>query len=230
MLNLVLSICVVVCAWSSDPGPSPTLGMQPPDLNDGRTVVLFDGSSWGGWVNRAGEPSGWTVRDDRSVEIKPGDGDARSAEEFGDFQLHIEFRCPNMPDASGQGKGNSGVYLHGRYEVQVLDSFGLDSQDNDCGAVYKVSKPLVNACRPPEAWQTYDIVFRAPRFDADGHVTENPRVSVLHNGIVIQNNLEVPNPTGAAMFAQTMTSTGPIVLQDHGNLVRYRNIWVRRLD
>jgi len=213
----------------ADPGPSPTLGMKPP-IDDEHTVVLFDGGSWTNhWATRDGAPSGWEVLDTGAVRITPGAGDARTTDEYRDFQLHLEFRCPLMPDAAGQARANSGVYLHGRYEVQVLDSFGLDPKDNDCGAIYRVSKPLVNACRPPGEWQTYDIVFRAPRFDDAGEVVENPRITVWQNGACIQNNVEVPHPTGAAMF-NTMTTRGPIVLQDHGNPVEYRNIWLRTLD
>ena len=147
MFHLITFVLLSFLSGMSDPGPSPTLGAEPPNLDDEKTVILFDGSSWDQWTNKTGEPSQWTVRDDGSIEVKPRSGDARTAAEFGDFQLHIEFRVPDMPDARGQGKGNSGVYLHGRYEVQILDSYGLDSQDNDCGAIYKVSKPLVNACR-----------------------------------------------------------------------------------
>lgn len=211
-----------------DPGPSPTLGAKPPTLDD-KTVVLFEGESWNKWTRKDGSASKWEVQDDSSVLVVAGTGNARTKDEFGDFQLHMEFLCPLMPDAKGQGRGNSGVYLHGRYEVQVLDSFGLDSKDNDCGGIYRVSKPLVNACRPPEEWQTYDIFFRAPRFDETGKVSENPQITVLHNGIVIQNHVEVPHTTGASMYTE-MTPRGPIVLQDHGNPVRYRNIWLRDLD
>lgn len=197
---------------------------------DEHAVILFDGSTWGGesgaWIKRDGSESAWLVQDDESVLVR--DGDAVTRESFSDFQLHIEFLCPSMPEHAGQAKGNSGVYLHGRYEIQVLDSFGEQAADNGCGGIYGIAKPLVNASRPAEEWQTYDIIFRAPRFDEADALIEKPRVTVIHNGIVIHNNLELPSVTGGAIGSD-MPAAGPIMLQDHGDAVRYRNIWLRRL-
>jgi hypothetical protein len=210
---------------SADPGPSPTLGARPPAMDDG-TVVLFDGSGWDAFRNEDGEPSPWTVQDDRSV--RAGGGNAVSREEFEDFHLHLEFLCPEMPEKTGQARANSGVYVHGRYEVQVLDSFGLEPSGGDCGAIYSIAPPMANACRPPGSWQTYDIVFRAPRFDASGTVTEPARITVLHNGIVIHNNLVLPHTTPGGIDREVVPR-GPLLLQDHGDPVRYRNIWIRRL-
>jgi hypothetical protein len=130
-----------------------------------------------------------------------------------------------MPSARGQGRGNSGVYLQGRYEVQVLDSYGLSGQDNECGGIYKVGRPIVNMCAPPLTWQTYDIEFRAPRFDAGGVKTADPVITVHHNGVLVQDELIVAGSTGAALNANA-TQPGGIYLQDHGNPVQYRNIWV----
>jgi hypothetical protein len=187
-------------------------------------TVLFDGTSLSGWLSRKGGPAGWKI-EDGYAEVVPGTGDIYTKDTFTDFQLHVEFWLPLMADAKGQARANSGVYLQGRYEIQVLDSYGLDSQDNDCGAIYKVAAPLANACRKPETWQSYDVAFRAPRFDLAGNQTEKARVTVLHNGVTIHNNLEIPGPTGGALNLDA-AGPGPILIQDHRDLVRYRNVWV----
>ena len=138
--------------------------------------------------------------------------------------MHIEFRTPFMPKSRGQARGNSGVYLQGRYECQVLDSFGLDGADNECGGIYSINKPVVNACLPPLAWQTYDIDFKAAKYGADGKKTTNARVTIKHNGIVIHDDQELTHgtpghvPEGAEPYG--------LYLQDHGNPVAFRNIWV----
>jgi hypothetical protein len=206
-----------------DPGPSTTLGAKPPAMDD-RTVILFDGRDFSRFTNKDGQPSGFRVQN--GVAIAAG-GDTISKDTFGDFQLHIEFLCP-VSDKAGQAKSNSGVYLHGRYEIQVLDTFGQPPADNLCGGIYKIATPLVCASRPAGQWQTYDVTFRAPRLDDAGKVVENPRVTVLHNGFVIHNNIELPSVT-AGGIDQVMVKQGPILLQDHGDPVEYRNIWVRRL-
>ena len=211
---------------AGDPGPSATIGAKP-SMADDKTAVLFNGSSWSGWKSKDGSQSQWVVQDDGS--IKSAGADAVSSKSFGDFQLHLEFLCPKMPDAKGQARSNSGVYLHGRYEIQILDTFGQDPSKNGCGALYNIAPPMVNASRPPGKWQTYDIVFRAPRFDDEDKVSELPRVTVLHNGIVIHNNLEVKNTTPGGLDRE-MVKTGPLLLQFHGDPVRYGNIWIRPLD
>ena len=154
-------------------------------------------------------------------------GDIMTKEVFGDCFLHVEFRIPDMPEAEGQAKGNSGVYIHGRYEVQVLDSYGLEPGKGDCSAVYDCHAPLFNACKPAMEWQTYDIIFRTARFDDDGNVTEKPRLTLLHNGMPVHNNIVLENVTGGALGE--MCKEGPLLLQDHGNAVSYRNIYVYRL-
>lgn len=194
--------------------------MVPPPKN---AVVLFDGKDLSGWLSRKGGEAKWKIQNGYA-EVAPGSGDIYTKQEFSDLQLHVEFWLPHMPDAQGQARANSGVYVLGRYEVQVLDSYGLQSKDNDCGGIYRVAAPLFNMCKKPERWQTYDIVFRAPRFDAAGQKKENARITVVHNGVMIHNNLEIPGPTGGAAGADE-TKPGPILLQDHGNLVRYRNVW-----
>ena len=156
-------------------------------------------------------------------------GNIISKEGFGDHKLHIEFKLPYMPFASGQGRANSGVYLQGRYEVQVLDSFGLEGEDNECGGIYQVSKPAVNMCLPPLQWQTYDITFKAPRFDSAMKKVANARITIVHNGIVIQDNVELPKVTGGAID-NNEARLGGVMLQDHGNPIQFRNIWVEKLN
>jgi hypothetical protein len=192
---------------------------QPP----AQATSLFDGKNLSAWLARKGGEANWKISDGY-MEVLPGTGDIHTRELFGDFQLHVEFWLPLMADRTGQARANSGVYLQGRYEIQVLDSYGLDAQDNDCGAIYKIARPLVNACRKPEQWQSYDVAFRAALVE-DGQLKERPRVTVFHNGALIHNNLEIPMATGGAMDVD-MGKPGPILLQDHGNLVRYRNLWI----
>jgi hypothetical protein len=188
---------------------SPTLGAKPPE----GAVVLFGGNEANGFKGK--------VTDDGLL----AEG-ATSTERFGDFSLHLEFRLPYMPSARGQGRGNSGLYLQGRYEVQVLDSFGLEGKDNECGGIYKIAAPKVNMCFPPLTWQTYDVDFTSAKFDAEGRKTANAKVLVKHNGVVIQDT-ELPGNTGGAQLKED-GSPGPIHLQNHGNPVRYRNIWAVR--
>jgi hypothetical protein len=147
---------------------------------------------------------------------------------FGDGRIHIEFRTPFMPSERGQGRGNSGVYVQGRYEIQVLDSFGLTPADNLCGGIYKQAVPKAQACYPPLSWQTYDVTFHAPKFDSSGKKVKNAVITVVHNGIVIHDNLELDHPTPGGV-ADNEVDQGPILLQHHHNPVRYRNIWVAPL-
>ena len=201
---------------------SPTLGEKPPA---GAVVLMAYGegkpSSLEEWTNVA-----WKPMPDGSVLI--GKGDNKTKREFGDIRLHLEFMTPYMPDKGGQGRGNSGVYIQDRYEIQVLDSFGLESKDNECGGIYKVAVPKVNASLPPGRWQTYDITFTAPRFDANGRKTANARVTVIHNGAVIHRDQKMPGPTGGAR-SKAEVAVAPLRLQDHGNPVRFRNVWVVEL-
>jgi hypothetical protein len=191
-------------------------------------VLLLNGRDVSNWTTRDGQPAGWRV-EDGILHVVPGTGDIMSTEHFTDFFLHLEFRCPDMPEAKGQGKGNSGVFLQGRYEIQVLDSYGFDIPGmGDCGAIYNQFAPLVNACKPPMTWQTYDVVFRAPRVSDAGVVEEPTRVTVLQNGLVIQNNIQLPGVTGGSLDEQ-VGEPGPLLLQDHGHLVAYRNIWAVHL-
>ena len=158
------------------------------------------------------------------MEVKGGNIITKQAFD-GSFKLHVEFRVPYMPQAKGQGRGNSGVYVQGRYEVQVLDSYGLDSKDNDCGGIYSVAKPLVNACKAPTVWQSYDIEFHSPKC-TDGKKTEPARITVLHNGVKIHDNVKIDKDNTTAGLGGDPCKPGPIMLQDHGNPVQFRNIWL----
>jgi hypothetical protein len=204
---------------------SPTLGKRPPV----GAVVLFDGSDLQQWMPRDPNKTRveWKLVGDGSMEVRGGD--IVSKEKFRDHRLHLEFRTPYMPGARGQGRGNSGVYLQGRYEVQVLDSYGLEGEDNECGGIYRVAKPLVNMCAPPLQWQTYDVEYRAVRFDPSGQRRLNARITVVHNGVKIHDNVELPVVTGGA-FNDNEGEPAGLMLQDHGNPVRFRNIWIERLD
>lgn len=187
---------------------SPTLGEKAPE----GAVVLFDGSS-------ADAFEGGKLNDDKTLA-----SGATSKQKFGSCQLHVEFQLPFMPESRGQARGNSGCYLQGRYEVQMLDSFGLKGEDNECGGLYSIKAPDTNLCYPPLAWQTYDIDYTAAEYQ-DGKKVKNAKMTVKHNGQVIHDDVELPNATTAAPVAEG-PDPGPIYLQDHGNPVRYRNIWV----
>lgn len=187
-------------------------------------VVLFNGSDLSNWTSRDGGAPGWTV-EDGVMAVVPRTGDIMTTEQFTDHFLHLEFMTPDMPEATGQAKGNSGVFLQGRYEIQVLDSYGIALPGmGDCGAIYNQFAPLVNACKPPLEWQSYDVIFRAPRLNDDGEIVENARVTVLQNGLVILNNVILSGTTGANIGGG-VGDPGPLLLQDHGNLVKFRNIW-----
>jgi len=191
-------------------------------------AVLLNGTYTSNWTTRSGDVSGWNVADG-TLHVVPGTGDIMTKELFTDHQLHLEFRCPDMPDKTGQAKGNSGVFIAGRYEIQVLDSYGLNIPGKgDCGAIYNQFAPLVNACRPPMEWQTYDVVFRAARIDEEGSVTEAARITVMQNGIVIHNNVVLQGVTGAPLDEREGVP-GPLLLQDHHDLVCYRNVWAIEL-
>lgn len=204
--------------------PGPVTGMVAPPSD---AVVLFDGTSGKGWKGRAGGEFAWKVADG-AMMASAGAGDVVTEKTFGDAQIHVEFMTPTVAGA-GQDKGNSGVYIHGRYEVQVLDSYGSETYpDGQCGAVYGQYVPLANACRKPGEWQTYDIVFHAAKFDGAGARTAPARLTVIHNGVLIQDNVELKGPTGGAIGKEEV-ATGPVLLQEHGHEVRYRNIWYRPL-
>lgn len=183
--------------------------------------ALLDGRSMSGWLTRKGGPAKWKAKDGY-LEIEPGTGDIYTQEVFGDHQLHVEFWLP--PRAEAKDRSNSGVYVQGRYEVQVLDSYGFPPRNQECAAVYSIAAPLRNASKQPGRWQTFDIAFRGARVEGE-NVIEKPRITVLHNGVLVQNNLEVPKATPQFLDGD-IRRPGPVMLQDHTAPIRFRNIWV----
>ena len=193
-------------------------------VQQSHSVILFNGKDLSDWTTRDGEPASWKVQ--RGVmHVVPGSGDILTKELLSDFFLHLEFQCPDIPGAVGQAKGNSGVFLQGRYEIQVLDSYGVDIPGKgDCGAIYNQFAPLTNACKPPMTWQIYDVVFRGVRVDETGIIQEPARLTAFQNGIVIHNNSQLTGVT-AGSIDEHVGEPGPLLLQDHGDPVAYRNIW-----
>ncbi len=197
----------------------------------GDAIVLFGGADLAAWTGRNGEAE-WMVADG-SFTVAPGTGEIRTRQGFGDVQLHIEWRTPAEVTGEGQGRGNSGIFLMERYELQVLDSWENRTYSNgQAGSIYKQHIPMVNASRPPGEWQSYDIVFVSPRFDDSGDLVEPARMTVFHNGVLIHLDAELH---GATVFRgppsyETHPDRLPLMLQDHGNPVSFRNIWIRDLS
>ncbi len=239
-----MCLLAVGVAWAQkSEGPQPPVvdpggpGKAPSDA-----VVLFDGRDNSGWTTMSGAPSKCAVADG-VMSCRTGAGDTQSTEKFRDAQIHLEFNLPYEPEMRGQGRANSGILLQNRYEIQILDSFENQTYANgSCGALYGQSAPLVNASRRPGEWQTYDIVFRAPRCATDGAVETAGSLTLLHNGVLIQDHVPV-------RARKCVADTGPLVLQDHGQFVgrkiatasgvtegapdttvKFRNIWMRRLS
>ena len=209
--------------------PGATYTIAPPS----DAVVLFGGTSLDRWTQGAGAPALWRVTDG-AFQVVPSTGTLSTRDSFGDVQLHLEWAAPNPPIGTGQDRGNSGVFFaDGRYEVQVLDSRNNDTYaDGQAGALYGQFPPLVNASRAPGEWQVYDIVYHRPRFAADGTLQSAARLTVFHNGVLVQDNMELVGPT-ANMSRPPYTAHAarlPITLQDHGHPVRYRNVWLRDLE
>jgi hypothetical protein len=213
-----------------DPGTFSTqeqVGRPPSDA-----TVLFDGKDTTAWVAMDGSPTKWKIHDG-AFECVPGSGYARTLQSFGDCQLHVEWASPNPPHGESQGRGNSGVFFgYDRYECQVLDSYKSTTYaDGAAAAIYGQYPPLANAMLPPGQWEVYDIIWTAPRFDAEGNLLSKAHETVLHNGVLVQNNVELTGPTGwiGRVPYKAHPERLPIALQDHGNPVRFRNVWVREL-
>ena len=211
-----------------NPGPFTASAPRPSDA-----IVLFDGRSLDNWRSAvdANKPARWRV-ENGYMEVVAGAGAIATARGFGDVQLHVEWMAPQPASGEGQDRGNSGVFLMERYEVQVLDSYHSTTYaDGQAGAIYGQYPPLVNASRPPGEWQSYDVVFIRPRFDGNGKLSRPARITVFHNGVLVQNDVTLTGPTAHqrrppyAAHAEAL----PITLQDHGHPVRYRNIWARPL-
>jgi len=208
------------------PGAVSTTGQRPSDA-----IVLFDGKDLSQWCDSKGKPARWKVEQGYMEVVKKA-GSIRTKQNFGYCQLHIEWRAPLPVIGKGQGRGNSGIFLMDSYEVQVLDSYNNRTYaDGMAAAVYGQFPPLVNACRPPGEWQTYDIIFHRPHFDKNGNLTRPALMTVFHNGVLVQNNVELLGPTAwkKRISYKPHPDKLPLSLQEHGNPVRYRNIWIREL-
>ena len=188
-----------------------------------KRIVLFDGTDFSQWVAERNGPIRWEI-EDGTMKITPRSGGIMTNDNYTDFKMHLEFKYPDMPaNVRGQSRSNSGVYIQRRYEVQILDSYGLEPRNNDCGAIYQFKAPDKNACAKPDEWQTYDITFHAAKYDGNTKV-ENARITVVQNGITIQDNVEIPNKTGAGQ--PEGPNPAPILLQEHSNVLWFRNIWI----
>jgi hypothetical protein len=245
---LAAAIATVTAMTDADAQPSSRWPIHSPDRPQPRVVkppanqwtiappadaiVLFDGTDLARWKKDDDRTAGWKIENGH-MEVIPQAGGIVTRDAFGDAQLHVEWAAPLPAEGESQDRGNSGVFLMGRYEVQVLDSYNnVTYPDGQAAAVYGQFPPLVNASRPPGEWQTYDIIFHRPRFDAAGKVTAPARMTVLHNGILVQDNVVLSGPTAHQRRPpyEKHADRLPISLQDHGTKVRYRNIWIRDLE
>ena len=240
LMAALLSLAACAQEAGRDPKTTEVWKITPPVVTAGKSYgeapsdaeILFDGKDLGQWVNAGnGKAAGWEVKDG-AMTVTKGAGDIKTKKGFGDCQLHIEWRTPATVESEGQGKGNSGIFFMEKYELQVLDSYQNTTYPNgQAGSIYKQHIPLVNASRKPGEWQVYDVVFTAPRFSENGRVTVPARITVFHNGVIIQNAVDIWGPSEYIGLPVYMPheGKGSILLQDHGNPVSYRNIWIRNL-
>lgn len=237
---LLLAFLAVNNSFSqNDPKTTEVWKAEPKVITPGKSdsdapsdaIILFDGSFTSAWQHKNGDAAKWTVSDN-ALTVKAGTGGIRTKQKFGDCQLHIEWRTPAEVKGESQGRGNSGIFLMGRYEVQVLDSYNNKTYYNgQAGSIYKQHIPLVNACKGPGEWQSYDIIFTAPRFSENGNVLIPAHFTVLQNGVLVQNNVTVwgnTQNTGSPVYEKHEAKES-LELQDHGNPVSFRNIWIREL-
>ena len=234
-LTFLFSTSLAALAQQGDPKLTEVYSPVPVKVNFNKNtptdaVVLFSGKDLSQWQDKDGKPSKWVVKEG-AFTVKPGRGDIFTKEKFADQQLHLEFRIPADVKGEGQDRGNSGVFIMGMYEVQILDCYENKTYSNgQTASIYKQSIPLVNACKKAGEWQTYDIIFLAPKFKADGTLETPAFITVMHNGVLVQNHYELK---GATMYigapAYTAHGAKPLSLQDHNHGVSYRNIWVRKL-
>ena len=194
-------------------------------------IILFDGKTLDAFTTEKGQPAGWEVKDGIAT-IKPASGSIITKQEFADCQLHIEWRAPAEVKGESQGRGNSGLKFQKLYELQIMDSYNNPTYTNgQCASIYKQTRPLVNASRKPGEWQTYDVIYNAPRFNEDGTIKTPGYMTVLHNGVLVQNHTEIKGTTeyiGEAKYHKHPFKQ-PLLIQEHGNPVSYRNIWIREI-
>jgi hypothetical protein len=234
-------LCLAALALTAAGGFAAPDGEIPPPKDEPRVIepgpppsdviVLFDGKDLSQWKSdNGGGPAKWAVKN--GFATVNGTGGISTKQSFGDCQLHIEWAAPAEVKGEGQGRGNSGIFMSGRYEIQILDSYNNTTYyHGQAGAVYKQYAPLVNACRKPGEWQAYDIIYHAPRFDSDGELLRPGTVTILQNGVLIQDHVDIMGPTaspGKPKY-EAHPLKQPLALQDHNNPVRFRNIWIREL-
>lgn len=231
--------CTQLFAQNGDPKLTEVWQPEPRLVTAGKTaagapsdaIVLFNGKDLNQWQTPDKKPAKWKVEDDAMTVVK-GAGNIQTTQSFGDCQLHIEWRSPAVVKGEGQGRGNSGIFLMGKYELQVLDSYNNRTYSNgQAASMYKQLPPLVNASKKPGEWQTYDVIFTAPRFNKDSSLQSQAKITVLHNGVLVQNNASIWGATQYIGIAtnQWHAAEAPITLQDHGDAVSFRNIWIRKL-
>jgi Domain of Unknown Function (DUF1080) len=240
LFSLLLTAIQIDAQQRGDPKLTEIWSPVPKVITQGKTasdapsdaVILFTGKKDTlNWQSKDGKPFNWKA-DNNFFTVVPFSGDLYSKQGFGDCQLHIEWRTPAEVKDSGQGRGNSGIFLMSRYELQVLDSYNnLTYSNGQAGSIYKQHMPMVNVCRPPGEWQTYDVIFTAPQFYQDSSLKSAARITVFQNGVLIQNNVELWGPTEFIAVPKYVKhgAKEPLMLQDHHNLVSYRNIWIREL-
>ena len=239
-LFMLAGTCMVNFAFSQEMKPEDTEIWEPepsvvtPGAAQGApsdAIILFDGTDFSNWEGARGGEVKWNLEEGAMI-VQKGTGEIRTKQSFGDCQLHIEWRTPSEVAGNSQGRGNSGIFLQNTYELQVLDSYNNRTYSNgQAGSIYKQYIPLVNACRPPGEWQTYDIIYEAPIFHEDGSLARPAFITVLQNGVLIQNHVMIRGHTDhIGLPKYTEHGKLPIKLQDHGNPVSYRNIWIRELN
>ena len=235
---MLVCFCASLMAQITDPKATEVWDPVPQKINPGKNgsapsdaIVLFDGTNLDAWESqREGNPAPWKV-ENGYMEVVPRTGGIQTKQKFEDYQLHIEWSAPTVIVGEGQGRGNSGVFMQGIYEVQILDSYESKTYSNgQAASIYKQAMPLVNATVAPGEWNVYDIIYKAPRFNADGIKVADGTITVIHNGVVVQNHYIIKGTTEYIGLPKNPAhGPGPISLQDHGNPMKFRNIWIREL-